>query len=147
VLVPQTDHNPGVLRVGLVASDDALRSSVRLLLAVSGMDVQQYRTAQEFLASGPDSYSCLVIDCQLADMSGHELCIEAIRQNARIPIVLLAASPEAFHLTDTTLANVRVVSKPFAGDVLTDAIEESAGAGSDDSGESGTPPQVYPAVC
>ena len=146
MLVSQTDRNPGVLTIGLVASDDALRSSVRLLLTVSGMVVHEYRTGQDLLAAGPGSYSCLVVDCQPAGRSGCELCMETIRQNEQVPVVVLAASPEALKLTDAARMDIRVVSKPFEGDVLIHAIEESAGGGPDDKGEASTLPDAYPAV-
>lgn len=142
VLVPQTEQNPDVLTVALVATDDALRSSVRLLLTVSGMVVHEYRTAQAFLAADSGAYSCLVVDCQLADMPGRQLCMETIRQNGQVPIVVLAAAPEAFELTDAARAKVRLVSKPFEGELLIGTIEESAGAGP----ENREPPLPYPAV-
>lgn len=140
-----TEQNPQVLRVALIASDDALRSSVRLLLTVSGMTVDEYRTARQLLAAASASYACLVVDCRLADMPGHRLCMEIIRHNREVPIVVLAADLEAFEFVRTARPGIRVVSKPFAGDLLIDTIMRSTGSVPDHDDENRPGPEARPA--
>jgi FixJ family two-component response regulator len=120
----ETSQTPAGSAVDLVVSDDALRSSVRLLLGVSGMDVREHRTARSYLATAPEPFRCLVVDCRLADMPGRRLCMQAVRHNEGAPIVVLTTSPEDFELAGLARPNLRIVRKPFNGDLLIDTIKE-----------------------
>lgn len=146
VLATEPQQKPGALTVALVTSDAALRSSLRLLLTVSGMNVHEYRTAQEFLAAGPGPYACLVVDCQLADMPGHRICAEAAGHNKRLPVVILAAFPEDFEAANGAHPGIHVVRKPFDGDFLINTIEDSAGTGPGHGPEDRAPPDVRPSA-
>lgn len=146
VIVPETRQEPGVLMVALVASDAALRSSVRLLLAVSGMEVHEYRTAEEFLATESRPFACLVIDCRLAGMPGQRLCLEAGRRDRHLPVVVLAACPAEFEFAKRLRPDIRVVGKPFQGDLLINTIEEAAGVDPDNRENDRAPPAPQPAV-
>lgn len=141
-----TEQNPELLRVALIASDDALRSAVRLLLTVSGMTVDEYRTARQLLAAASASYACLIVDCRLADMPGHRLCMEIIRHNHELPIVVLAADPEAFEFVRTARPGIRVVSKPFAGELLIDSIMRSTADAPDHGDDNRVRPAALPAT-
>lgn len=141
-----TDQNTGALRVALVASDDALRSSVRLLLTVSGMKVDEYRTARQLLAARPASYACLVVDCRLSDMHGRRLCSEVIRLAHAVPVVVLSASPGVFDFATVARPNVRVVGKPFPGELLIETVSQAAGGLPDRDERNGTPPRAWPAA-
>lgn len=128
------EHTPAARQIALVASDTALRSSIRLLLNVSGIAVREYRTAREFLAPEPAWYDCLVIDSQLADMQVYRLCLEANRRDERVPIVVLATSPDALEFAKLAISNLRVIGKPFESDLLVGMIIEAAAAGPKDGG-------------
>lgn len=141
-----TEQDTGALRVALVASDDALRSSVRLLLTVCGMQVDDYRTARQLHAARPASYACLVVDCRLSDMQGSRLCSEVIRLAHAVPVVVLSASPGVFDFARIARPNVRVVEKPFPGELLVDTIRQAAGGLPDHGEGNGTPPQARPAA-
>lgn len=146
VPMKKTGQTAGVLRVALVASDEALRASVRMLLTVSGMEVHEYRTAQQLLADGPASYACLIVDCRLSGMSGRRLCMEIIRHHCEIPIVVLAACPECLDFVKASRPSIRVVRKPFAGDLLIDTVTKSAGVIPDRNTENETRPEARPAA-
>jgi len=114
------------LRIALIVSDAALRSSIRLLLTVSGMNVDEFRTGREFLAAQPLPCACIVIDCQLSDMPGRHLCAEVIRRSEMLPVIVLAAAPETFTFSPPKHPNLRVIAKPFDTDLLVAAIREVA---------------------
>lgn len=123
-------NDPGTsLRVALIASDAALRSSIRLLLTVSGIHVDEYRSGREFLTAAPTPYACLVIDCRLPDMTGRRLCAETVGRSGMLPTIVLTASPETFSFTPPVHPNLRVIAKPFDTSHLVDAIRKAAADG------------------
>lgn len=146
MLATEPQQKPGALTVALVTSDAALRSSLRLLLTVSGMDVHEYRTAQEFLAAGRGPYACLVADWQLADMPGYRMCAEAIVRDKHLPVVVLAAFPEDVEAANGAHPGIHVVSKPFDGDFLINTIEYSAGTGPGHGPDDRAPPNACPSA-
>lgn len=114
------------LRIALIVSDAALRSSIRLLLTASGLNVDEFRTGRGFLAAPPSPYACIVIDCQLSDMPGRRLCSEIIRRSEMLPVIVLATIPETFTYSPPTHPNLRIIGKPFDTDLLVAAIREAA---------------------
>ncbi len=76
--------------VSLVASDEATRSRVRLLLGRLGVAVRAHDSAGEFLrtlASGVPA--CLIADATMSDMNGIELLQEVRRLGCDVPTILL----------------------------------------------------------
>lgn len=120
------DQNRRKPRVDLVAGDNALRSSIRMLLSVSGMEVHEYRTARAYLTARPAPPGCLVADWRPADMPGRRFCVELNELSRRIPVVVLTSSPEEFELAGSGYPNIRIIRKPFASQILVNAIVESA---------------------
>ena len=60
--------------VHVVDDDDAVRSSLRLLLKSAGLPTIAHASAQEFLAAWDgDQPGCLVLDVRMPGMSGIEL--------------------------------------------------------------------------
>lgn len=142
----KTDQNRPAVAVSLVAGDDALRSSVRMLLVVSGMDVHEYRTIRDYVTAPPGWHRCLVVDSPVTNIPDHRLCMEVIRRKQQAPMVVLSAAPEEFELATFAHPNIRAIRKPFEGELLVAAIHESAGAGSDNRDEDRAPRDIYPAA-
>lgn len=134
------------LKVALVASDTALRASVRLLLTVSGMAVREFRTARDFLSDSSGPYACVVADWRLADMPACRLCRELDRRDPGLPVVVLAASPEALDVAGLDRKGIRVVDKPFNGDLLVETIAASVEHGPGNAGEGHGPREHIPAA-
>lgn len=133
-------------RVALIASDTALRSSVQLLLTVFGMAVAEFRNAREFLSDSSGPYACVVTDWQLSDMPGVRLCRQLGRREPGLPVVVLAASPEALDFAGLDRTGLRVVGKPFNGDLLIETIESSLEHGAGDADRDHEPPGLVPAA-
>lgn len=117
------------LQVDLVAADDALRSSVRMLLSVSGMTVREHRTTRAYLATRPATRGRLVADCLVADLCDRHFWIELAELSRHIPVVVLTSAPEDFELAGAMSPTLRVIGKPFTSELLLDAVVAFAGAG------------------
>jgi two-component system, LuxR family, response regulator FixJ len=76
--------------VFIVDDDDAVRSSLRLLMKSVGIAAQTAASAQEFLASfNPDHPGCLVLDVRMPGMSGLELQQKLNLRGAMIPVIFI----------------------------------------------------------
>lgn len=77
--------------VFIVDDDDAVRSSLRLLLKSAGLGTVAYASAKEFLDTWqPEQAGCLILDVRMPGMSGLELQAELNRRGAIIPVVFIS---------------------------------------------------------
>ena len=76
--------------VFVVDDDDAVRSSLRLLLRSVGLSATALSSAQEFLDSyDPQQPGCLVLDVRMPGMSGLELQQQLNLRGAIIPVIFI----------------------------------------------------------
>ena len=76
--------------VHVVDDDEALRSSLRLLLKSVGLPTITYESARDFLVGyEADQPGCLVLDVRMPGMSGPELQEELNRRGAMIPVIFV----------------------------------------------------------
>ena len=76
--------------VRIVDDDAPFRTSQAMLLRMSGRDVAEYATAQEFLARDDSSRpGCLILDVRMPGMSGLELQRLMAERRIAIPIIFL----------------------------------------------------------
>ncbi len=76
--------------VFIVDDDDAVRSSLRLLLRSLGHSAVTYTSATEFLANyHPDQPGCAVLDVRMPGMSGLQLQDELNRRGTIIPVIFI----------------------------------------------------------
>src|SRR5262244_4629254 len=76
--------------VFVVDDDRSMRESLRNLLRSTGLNVQTFASAHEFLTTQrPDAPSCLVLDVRLPGLSGLDLQQELAKGNAPIPIIFI----------------------------------------------------------
>lgn len=78
--------------VFLVDDDQAVRTSLALLLESEGFTVRPYASGEEFLAAYQEGHSgCLILDLRMPGMNGLEVQAELIKRGIRLPIVFLTA--------------------------------------------------------
>ena len=76
--------------VYVVDDDEAIRSSLRLLLKSVGLAATALSSAQEFLAGYvPEQPGCLLLDVRMPGMSGLELQSELASRHVDLPIVFV----------------------------------------------------------
>ena len=76
--------------VFIVDDDEAVRSSLRMLIRSVGLQARAFGLAHEFLdAYGPDLPGCIVLDVRMPGMSGMEMQQELNRRGATIPVVFI----------------------------------------------------------
>lgn len=84
------NHDPQPT-VYVVDDDAAVRDSLRWLLESAQLRVQDYESAEAFLAVvRPDARGCLILDVQMPVMTGPELFDECKRRNIGLPTLFLS---------------------------------------------------------
>ena len=110
--------------VFVVDDDPAVRSSLELLIATVGLQVETYDSAESFLRRNPpDTASCLVLDVRLRGLSGLDCQRELAARNIRIPIIFVTGYGDIPMCARAMKAGaVEFFTKPFRDQDLLEAI-------------------------
>lgn len=110
-------------KVYIVDDDDAVRDSLRLLLESLDFDVDDYGSAEDFLAHEPDSNACLVLDLHMPTMSGIDLLEHMQAHASQLPTIVITGRSDPL-LKERALKSgaLELIDKPVPEDVLLGAI-------------------------
>jgi two-component system, LuxR family, response regulator FixJ len=113
--------------VFIVDDDEAVRSSLRLLIKSVGLIPSALASAREFLekydAAQP---GCLVLDVRMPDMSGLELQEQLNRQGAVIPVIFITGHGDVPMAVEAMQAGAfDFLQKPFRDQDLIDRIQRA----------------------
>jgi two-component system, LuxR family, response regulator FixJ len=113
--------------VFVVDDDDAVRTSLRLLLKSVGLPVETFGSAQEFLdAFDADRAGCLVLDIRMPGMSGLELQQKLNEMHAITPIVFITGHGDVPMAVEAMQHGaVDFIQKPFRDQDLIDRINQA----------------------
>jgi two-component system, LuxR family, response regulator FixJ len=111
----------------VVDDDDAVRTSLRLLLKSVGLPVETFGAAQEFLdAFDAERAGCLVLDIRMPGMSGLELQQRLNDMHAIIPIVFITGHGDVPMAVEAMQHGaVDFIQKPFRDQDLIDRINQA----------------------
>lgn len=113
--------------VFVVDDDDAVRSSLRLLLKSVGFPVALFPSAQEFLAAYRTEHpGCLVLDIRMPGMSGLDLQRHLSLQGAIIPVVFITGHGDVPMAVDAMQQGAfDFLQKPFRDQDLIDRVQRA----------------------
>ena len=113
--------------VFVVDDDASVREGLGSLIRSTGLRVETFASAQEFLArSRADVPSCLVLDVRLPGLSGLDLQKRMAEVNIEIPIVFITGYGDVPTSVQAMKAGaVEFLTKPFADRDLLDAIQQA----------------------
>jgi DNA-binding NtrC family response regulator len=113
--------------VFVVDDDSSVRESLKNLIRSTGLSVQTFASAQEFLASlRPDVPSCLVLDVQLPGLSGLDLQQELAKDGVQIPIIFVTGHGDIPTSVRAMKAGaLEFLTKPVNDEDLLDAIQQA----------------------
>ena len=113
--------------VFLIDDDQAVRDAVGLLLRATGLIVESFASATDFLKS--DSIrrpGCLLLDVRMPGMSGLDLQKQMQEQGHHIPIIFMTGHGDIPMATRAMKAGAfDFIEKPFQGQVLLARIREA----------------------
>src|SRR5215469_4842437 len=113
------------MAVVLVLDDDiSIRRSLRRLISAAGFQVQTFSKPSELLASEiPGSNACMVVDIDLPEMTGIEMCKILKGLGRSLPTILITGRTDAHTRFLAAQADpVALLFKPFQEEPLLDAI-------------------------
>jgi FixJ family two-component response regulator len=115
--------------IAIVDDEECVRRALVRLLKVSRFDATSFPSGQAFLDSlaerRPD---CLVLDIQMAGLTGRDVQTQLAEAQTRIPIIFITAYDEPT-TREQCLADgaFEYFCKPLAGDKLVSAIHAAIG--------------------
>lgn len=113
--------------VHVVDDDEAVRSSLRLLLKSVGMPTLTYASAREFLDQWRDDQAgCLVLDVRMPGMSGIELQAELNQRGAIIPVIFISGHGDIPMAVEAIQHGAfDFLQKPFRDQELIDRVQRA----------------------
>lgn len=115
-------NRPGTVLV--IDDDPSVLRSLNRLISASGFAVKMFAKPSELMASEiPTSDACMVVDIDMPEMTGIEMC-EVLKGSGRgLPAILITGRTDARTRSQAAQANaVAVLFKPFDKAPLLDAI-------------------------
>src|SRR5208337_4999787 len=127
-------HTAGLARMAeptpivfVVDDDISVRESLELLIRYEGWQTETFSSAQEFLVR-PRAFvpNCLVLDVSLPGLSGLDLQKRIGDDRGEMPIIFITGYGDIPMTVRAMKAGaVEFLTKPFADDVLLDAIRQA----------------------
>lgn len=113
--------------VFVVDDDQSVREALDSLLRSTGLRVNSYASAQEFLQDEkPESPSCLVLDVRMPGLSGLDLQREMTTAKIQIPIIFITGHGDIPMTVQAMKAGaVEFLTKPFREQDLLDAVGQA----------------------
>jgi two-component system response regulator FixJ len=113
--------------VFIVDDDEAVRSSLRLLIKSVGLDPTVLGSAREFLERyDPAQPGCLVLDVRMPEMSGLELQEQLNRRGSIIPVIFITGHGDVSMAVDAMQAGAfDFLQKPFRDQDLIDRLQRA----------------------
>ncbi len=113
--------------VFVVDDDQAMRNSLKWLIESIGMNVETYDSADAFIEGYyPGRSGCLLLDVRMPGMSGLDLQEHFLRENIRIPIIIITGHGDVpMAVRAMKSGAVDFIEKPFNDEILLDSIRNA----------------------
>ncbi|MSR58050.1 MAG: response regulator transcription factor [Planctomycetaceae bacterium] len=113
--------------VFIVDDDEAVRSSLQLLMNSANLTSEAYAGGVEFLAAfADDRPGCLVLDVRMPDMDGLELQRMLAARGSLLPIIILTGHGDVPMAVGALHAGaLDFIQKPFESKVLLQRVQEA----------------------
>lgn len=113
--------------VFIIDDDPAVRDAVGLLLRASGLQVETFASAADFLnANAVRRPGCIVLDVRMPGMSGLDLQKQLRAQGCCLPIIFMTGHGDVPMAIRAMKAGAfDFIEKPFQGEILRQRIEEA----------------------
>lgn len=113
--------------VFVVDDDSSMRTAISRLLASVGLPVQDFASAEEFLARLKCSPAgCLILDVRMPGCSGLDLQRRLIEEGYELPVIFISAHADvAVTVRAMRAGALQVFTKPFDDQALLDTVYEA----------------------
>ena len=110
--------------VVVIEDDPAINDAVRMILNKSGHQVHSFTTIEAFERASAAPVDVYIVDRQLKDGDGIELCrrLKSSEATRHVPVIIMSATPGTRQFTQDACADA-FLEKPFSKKQLLAAIE------------------------
>jgi len=110
--------------IAIIDNDDSLRARLRILLGAAGLEIELFKSAEEYLKrSGSHSPNCIVLDVRLPGISGLDFQSRQAKTRRKTPLVFLTAQNEVRTSVRAMKAGaIDFLTKPFQDEELLNAV-------------------------
>jgi FixJ family two-component response regulator len=121
---PETAAAPEQPTVVVIDDDASIRKALDNLLRSVGLDVELFKSPQEFLQSNrPDRPGCIVLDVRFPGRSGLDMQREISAANTSLPIIFITGYGDIpMSVRAMKAGAVEFLTKPFRDQDLLDAV-------------------------
>jgi FixJ family two-component response regulator len=111
--------------VVVIDDDSSIRKALENLLRSVGLDVELFKSPQEFLQSNrPDRPGCIVLDVRFPGRSGLDMQREISSANTSLPIIFITGYGDIpMSVRAMKAGAVEFLTKPFRDQDLLDAVD------------------------
>jgi FixJ family two-component response regulator len=122
---PETAAAPEQPTVVVIDDDASIRRALDNLLRSVGLDVELFKSPQEFLQSNrPDRPGCIVLDVRFPGRSGLDMQREISAANTSLPIIFITGYGDIPMSVQAIKGGaIEFLTKPFRDQDLLDAIQ------------------------
>ena len=127
----QTVTNAKSIIIIVIDDDPSILRALRRLVTGAGFEVWTFDRPSALLnADLPKTGACLIVDIDLPEMNGVELCATLAASGCKLPVILITAhtDEETRRLADSAHP-VALLIKPFGRELLVDSINSALLAG------------------
>ncbi len=111
----ETNPDSVLPTVFIVDDDDAIRLSLRMLLEAEGLQVEDFASAEDFLAVCTPQFSgCLITDLRMPRINGLQLQAALAQRGVETPIIMLTGHADVPTAVESLRAGaIDFLEKPF----------------------------------
>jgi FixJ family two-component response regulator len=116
--------NPLVI---VIDDDPSILRALRRLISGAGFDVQTFDRPRALLKNElPNSEACLIVDIDLPEMNGVELCETLAASGCTLPVIFITAhADQETQMMADSAHPVALLIKPFRRDLLINSIRSA----------------------
>jgi two-component system response regulator FixJ len=124
-----TNAKPIIIIV--IDDDPSILRALRRLVSGAGFEVWTFDRPSALLKSDlPKTGACLIVDIDLPEMNGVELCATLAASGCKLPVILITAhTDEATRKLADDAHPATLLIKPFGRDLLVNSIRRALLAG------------------
>ncbi len=110
--------------VYVIDDDDSIRDAIEMLLLSANMNVQTFKTGEEFLhLDHQKERSCIISDLKMKGLDGFDLCKKLHKKGINIPVIFLTAfDSHEYRRQAKEIGAVGYLSKPVDDQAMIDTI-------------------------
>jgi FixJ family two-component response regulator len=115
----------------VIDDDPSILRALRRLVSGAGFDVWTFDRPSTLLKSDlPKSGACLIVDIDLPEMNGVELCAKLAASGCMLPVILITAhTDEETRRMAKDAHPIALLLKPFGRELLVSSIQSALFAG------------------